>query len=232
MSKKVNIYIPEPCHENWEAMTPEEKGRFCGSCKKTVFDFTKATDKEIIQHLNLEKNTCGRFLNTQLNRDLITQNKKSSYWSVIFTSVISFIGIGTQNAISQTKQDTIQTDDKTVSVNDTIINPNLPHKIKGVISDALGPLGGANVVIQGTTNGTTANFDGDFEIEARLGDLLVITYTGMEMKTITVGTKNNYEIIMNESLILGSTGIVVVAGGIKRRTFIGRQIQTVRNWFR
>ena len=125
MSKKVNIYIPEPCHENWEAMTPEEKGRFCGSCKKIVFDFTKATDKEIILHLNKEKNTCGRFLNTQLNRNLIVQNKKSSYWSVIFTTAISFIGIGTQNAFAQIKQDTIQTDTKSLSDKDTIINPNL-----------------------------------------------------------------------------------------------------------
>lgn len=231
MTQKVNIYIPEPCHENWEAMTPEEKGRFCGSCKKIVFDFTKATDKEIILHLNKEKNTCGRFLNTQLNRNLIVQNKKSSYWSIIFTSAISFIGIGTENAFAQIKQDTIQTDTKSISVKDTIINPNLPHKIKGVVSDAIGPLGGAIVVIEGTTNGTTTDFDGNFEIEARLGDLLVITYTGMKIEKVTISIKNNYEIKMTEDILVGGE-VFVVGGNLKKRTFFGRQIQKVRNWFR
>ena len=231
MTQKVNIYIPEPCHENWEAMTPEEKGRFCGSCKKIVFDFTKATDKEIILHLNKEKNTCGRFLNTQLNRNLIVQNKKSSYWSVIFTTAISFIGIGTQNAFAQIKQDTIQTDTKSLSDKDTIINPNLPHKIKGVVSDAIGPLGGAIVVIEGTTNGTTTDFDGNFEIEAHLNDLLIINYTGMKPKEIFIEVNTDYNIVMEERALRYDE--VIFAGGVhKKRTFFGRQIQKVRNWFR
>ena len=180
MSKNVNIYIPESCHENWESMTPEEKGRFCGSCKKTVFDFTKATDKEIIEHLNKEKNTCGRFLNTQLNRNLIVHNKKSSYWSIIFTSAISFIGIGTEITFAQIKQDIIQTDTKSISVKDTIINPNLPHKIKGVVYDKLGTLPGVNIILKETTIQTTSDFDGKFEIEIKNNFTLQFQYVCYE----------------------------------------------------
>ena len=33
-------HIPEPCHEDWDAMTPEEKGRFCKVCEKSVVDLT------------------------------------------------------------------------------------------------------------------------------------------------------------------------------------------------
>jgi hypothetical protein len=228
MFNKININIPEPCHENWEAMSVENKGKFCSSCKKTVFDFTKATDKEIIHHLNKEKNTCGRFLNTQLNRNLLPQNRKSSYWSVIFTSVISFIGIGTQNVLSQTKQETIQTDKKNIIVKDSIQNPNLTHTIKGIVSDQIGPLAGANAIIKGTTNGVTTDFDGVFEIEAQLGDILEITYMGMKTEIITVGVKNNYYINLKEHVL----GEVVIVGGLKRRTFFGRQIHKIRNWFR
>jgi hypothetical protein len=229
MSSKVNIKIPKPCHENWEEMSIVDKGNFCNSCKKTVFDFTKATDKEIIYHLNKEKNICGRLLSTQLNRNLIETNKKSSYWSIVFTSAISIIGLDSQNAISQTKQDTIQTDNKNVIVNDT--NPNLPHKIKGVIEDPNGPLAGANVVIDGTTNGTTTDFYGNFELNnIRLGDLLIVTYTGMKNESIVVGIKNNYKIYLTEST--NNQEILVVGGYLIKRNFFGRQIHKIRNWFR
>ncbi|HKR04027.1 MAG TPA: T9SS type A sorting domain-containing protein [Bacteroidia bacterium] len=62
------ISIPEPCHEDWGKMTPEERGRFCGKCSKTVFDFSNKTNSEIQQYLNThqDKKLCGRFRNDQL----------------------------------------------------------------------------------------------------------------------------------------------------------------------
>jgi hypothetical protein len=61
----VKVYIPEPCHESWQKMTPSEKGRFCGSCKKQVFDFTKCSFPEITEALN-QPGTCGRYKATQV----------------------------------------------------------------------------------------------------------------------------------------------------------------------
>ncbi|PIF46380.1 TonB-dependent SusC/RagA subfamily outer membrane receptor [Chryseobacterium sp. 52] len=67
----MKITIPKPCHENWEIMTPEEKGKFCSVCSKTVRDFTGALDNEMIHFFsNSSENTCGRFSESQLNRDL------------------------------------------------------------------------------------------------------------------------------------------------------------------
>jgi len=47
MKKHLNLSIPEPCHEDWQEMTPNQQGKFCGACAKTVVDFTKKSVKEI-----------------------------------------------------------------------------------------------------------------------------------------------------------------------------------------
>ena len=67
--KKMRISIENPCHEDWQTMTPETQGRFCGACEKTVVDFTKMSDAEILHYFSkpsVEK-TCGRFRVEQLS---------------------------------------------------------------------------------------------------------------------------------------------------------------------
>jgi len=230
LSKKVNISIPKPCHENWESMTPGDKGRFCSVCTKTVFDFTKASDKEIIEHLNKDATTCGRFVSSQLNRDLIIPKEKSSYWILASATLFSFLGIGSQSAYSQVRQDTIQTDKKDLN-QDSIKTEKNPFTITGVVSDEIGPIAGVNVVVKGTIRGTTTDFDGKFAIKANEKEVLIFTYIGKKTIELVVSNKSEYFISMPEDVII-STGITVVAGYVKKRTFFGRQIQSVRNWFR
>lgn len=66
--QKLKLAIPKPCHENWDTMLPEEKGKFCQSCAKTVFDFTKSSTDEIasIFKKNKGEKICGRFRREQL----------------------------------------------------------------------------------------------------------------------------------------------------------------------
>ncbi len=228
MAKKINISIPEPCHENWEGMSLVDKGRYCHSCSKVVFDFTKASDKEIIAHLNNNKNTCGRFLNVQLNRDLIVTKQKSSYWVIATTGLLSFFGVGSHNSYAQVKQDTIQTDKVTSLTKDSILNPNLLHKVTGIVTDELGPITGATVVVKGTKTSIVTDFDGKFEIDVRLGDILVVNYPNFEEKNVTVSTSTNYNIVFNNN----EYQLFTIGLPSKKRTFIGRQIQSIRNWFR
>jgi hypothetical protein len=80
---KFNINIPQPCHEDWNKMLPKQKGRHCDACKTTVTDFTIMTDAEIINHLKAASSkTCGRFLETQLNRNLIEPTKTYDWFSI------------------------------------------------------------------------------------------------------------------------------------------------------
>jgi hypothetical protein len=68
MKTYYSISIPEPCHEDWNKMTPKDKGRFCDSCSKTVIDFTKMNSNEIQDFMtqNQGQRICGHFKQTQL----------------------------------------------------------------------------------------------------------------------------------------------------------------------
>ena len=231
MSNKINISIPKPCHENWEAMTPEDKGRFCSVCTKTVFDFTKASDKEIIEHLNKDATTCGRFVSSQLNRDLIIPKEKSSYWILATATVFSFLGIGSQTAYSQVKQDTIQTDKKNLNQG-SIKTVKNPITITGIVSDDLGPMYGANIVIKESTIGTSTDFDGKYSIKVNEGDILTFSYLGFKnIEIIADSNKTIINVKMQEDYESVTVGIIIM-GAYEKRTFFGRQIQKVRNWFR
>lgn len=67
----MRISIPNPCHEDWNQMTPEDKGRFCLSCQKTVVDFTKMNKTEIQQYFQTAVNekVCGRIKASDLVQD-------------------------------------------------------------------------------------------------------------------------------------------------------------------
>ena len=66
----MKISIQSPCHENWSEMTPNEQGRHCQICAKTVHDFTQMSDAGILHFFRQNSNVCGKFQVTQLNRPL------------------------------------------------------------------------------------------------------------------------------------------------------------------
>lgn len=70
MQTNYKINIPKPCDEDWNQMTPEETGRFCNNCVKSVVDFTTMNAPEIQEYFikNQGKKICGRFNNNQLNK--------------------------------------------------------------------------------------------------------------------------------------------------------------------
>jgi len=67
------IQIKTPCDANWQEMTPAESGKYCGACEKVVVDFSKMNDVQIKQYFTdyATQKTCGRFLDSQLERPLV-----------------------------------------------------------------------------------------------------------------------------------------------------------------
>ena len=64
----MNIQINDPCHENWQDMTPNQQGAFCKVCQKDVVDFSKKSITEIKSFFaeKAEGKICGRFEKKQL----------------------------------------------------------------------------------------------------------------------------------------------------------------------
>jgi TonB-dependent SusC/RagA subfamily outer membrane receptor len=94
--------------------------------------------------------------------------------------------------------------------------PENADLITGVISDELGPIAGANVVVQGTTRGTTTDFDGNFEIFALPGETLVFSYTGKKTETFFINTPV-VNVSLKDDILSGRDVEVVGAVGIKKR---------------
>lgn len=70
--KKSSVFrIPEPCHENWEGMTPAERGRFCKACQKVVRDFTKSSEADMLAAYEASGGKlCGKVPARLLNRPI------------------------------------------------------------------------------------------------------------------------------------------------------------------
>lgn len=86
--------------------------------------------------------------------------------------------------------------------------------VTGVVSDDLGPIAGANVVVKGTTRGTTTDFDGNYAISAKEGEVLEISYVGYANQEVTVGGANSYDVMIKPAQL---EEVVVTALGIKRK---------------
>ena len=74
--------------------------------------------------------------------------------------------------------------------------------VRGVVKDlAVGDnLPGVNVVIKGTTNGTSTDFDGKFQLKnIKTGDVLVFSFVGYLNKEITIDTNLNITVRLTES---------------------------------
>ena len=72
------------------------------------------------------------------------------------------------------------------------------QSIKGVVSDADGSLPGVSVTIEGTTTGVQTDFDGNYTINAKQGDVLVYNYLGYKTEQRTVGSESVINVTMTQ----------------------------------
>ena len=92
------------------------------------------------------------------------------------------------------------------------------QSVSGTVSDDNGsPIPGATVVVQGTTNGVTTDFDGVYTISASQGDVLSVSYVGYTAQTATVGSSATINFVLSSDNQLDEVVVAGVAGATSRK---------------
>ncbi|HKK11302.1 MAG TPA: TonB-dependent receptor plug domain-containing protein, partial [Flavobacteriaceae bacterium] len=94
--------------------------------------------------------------------------------------------------------------------------------ISGTVSDQSGlPLPGVNIVVQGTSRGAQTGFDGEYTIQANVGDVLVFSYIGLKTQEITVGASNTVNLVMEEDVSSLQEIVIIGYGTSTKQAFAG-----------
>lgn len=212
MIEKLNIKLNNPCSEKFEQFSKTKKGGFCNSCCKEVINFSSMNDKEILNYFNTNtNNTCGYFSKDQLKTysNYNVSTNKFNFWnkSLMGFSIVSLLSFN--YGIAQDKKAEIninKTQNKNFN-NKTSDTLRVPKKIivKGTVSDEMGTLPGAILIIKNTTIGVTTNIDGNFEF-AHLIDrnaLIEISFFGSKKVELKASEINGKNIILEYGFVSG-----------------------------
>ena len=94
-------------------------------------------------------------------------------------------------------------------------------KVSGTVSDDNGlPLPGSTVVISGTNSGVSTDFDGNYSINASVGDVLTFSFVGYADQNQTVGSSNVVNVTMQLDTSLEEV-IVIGYGSTTKEAFVG-----------
>jgi hypothetical protein len=192
----LKIQIAEPCHENWDKMLGEERGKFCLSCQKTVVDFSRMTNEEIINYFeqNAGKSICGRIAKHQHNTPISNYRKIITPWFNKYVAGL-FMALGFYQPLrGQTVEfkpehhmmkgkiavkNTQMPSDKKLVINGRVLDSQTNKGIKGV-----------EITVAGSEIVVTTDKNGNYSIEVppRLQNeslILIVNHANYIYKEIT-----------------------------------------------
>lgn len=106
-------------------------------------------------------------------------------------------------------------------------NPSQSKTISGIVISAADaePLIGVSVLIKGTSVGTITDFDGNYSISARDGEVLVFSYIGYKNQEITVTNQTVLNVSLAEDSEVLDEVVVVGYGVQKKKLVTGATVQ-------
>jgi TonB-linked SusC/RagA family outer membrane protein len=95
-------------------------------------------------------------------------------------------------------------------------------KVSGTIKDSNGePLIGATVKVKGSSIATVTDIDGNYVIDAPQGSDIEVSYVGFTDQQIHVGSKANYNVILEENANNLEELVVIGYGTVKKKDLTG-----------
>ena len=98
--------------------------------------------------------------------------------------------------------------------------------VKGIVTDSAdsSPIPGVSVLVKGTKNGTTTDFDGNYSIKTEAGKTLVFAYLGMKNKEVRVAKSQLNVSLESETESLDEI-VVIGYGAVKKKELTGAVAQ-------
>lgn len=218
MARKVTLHIPEPCHEDWNQMTPKQKGRHCAVCEKVVVDFSNKSDAFIAKYIRKNDNVCGRLKASQLNRPIDLSLGKRALLPPLAASFIFPLAMLTATSAygqGEVKSFNSNTDYQSLNIGNKQLGKQ--RGIKGVIKDASGtPLAGVRIRVVETNDQIQTDNKGTYRLRVRSGQTLQFTYIGflsVEHKVNEV--QDVYDFVLEQDPQFETDAKVLMCSGIR-----------------
>ncbi len=94
--------------------------------------------------------------------------------------------------------------------------------VSGTVTDQANvPLPGVNILIKGTTTGTTSDFDGNFNISAKNGDVIVFSYVGFRPQEINYTGQQSLNVTLTEDAALLDEIVLIGYGSVRKEDATG-----------
>lgn len=177
-----NFFIPDPCHENWDKMTPQEQGKHCAVCDKVVVDFTKKNPVEIDEIMKGQTGkVCGHFTVNQLNAEAQMKvfrkpsNLFNRNWKYFAMATLGFMSLSRTAEAQKTRGKVAPIRGDVAPVEHHNVNTSI-STISGSVRQFDGsPAGGAEIIV--FSNGqeiarATAIANGSFVIKIQPGKIV------------------------------------------------------------
>ena len=117
--------------------------------------------------------------------------------------------------VQLTSENPILTFDKVITATEDLITQVII--VSGVVRDAEGePLIGVTVLEAGTTNGTSSDIDGSFELSVQEGATLQLSFIGYVTQRVEITNQTNFEIVMAEDAT--ALDEIIVVGFAEQRS--------------
>lgn len=142
--------------------------------------------------------------------------KRNFYYSFV---LLALFGMSSPVAVNAAKED-VHSSQGTLQA----------KKITGSVMDAQSePVIGASVLVKGTGTGAVTDLNGKFTVEAKLGDVLEISYVGYKTVTVKVTNATNFVVRMEDDAQALSEVVVTALGIKKERKALGYAMQDVNS---